>query len=87
MPADVSLVTLGDSMLTEFARPPITAVSFSVVDQCCRAVELLLGMMSGQQPACCAHLIPVHLTARGSTGRPAPAWGAESHAAGGEGGR
>ena len=74
-------------MLTELAQPPITAVYFSVADQCRHAVALLVGMMNGQWPARCGHLIPVHLTARSSTGRPEPAHGSENHAARGEGGR
>jgi DNA-binding LacI/PurR family transcriptional regulator len=76
----------GDSMLTELAQPPITAVYFSVADQCCRAVELLVGMMNRQQPARCGHLIPVHVTACGSTGRLKLARGSQNQAARGEGG-
>ena len=36
----------GDSMLTVLAQPPITAVCFSVADQCRRAAELLVGRMN-----------------------------------------
>jgi hypothetical protein len=66
----VCTLSTGDSMLTELAQPPITAIYFSVVGQCRGAVELLVGMMNGQRTARCGHLIPVHLTARASTGRP-----------------
>src|SRR5205823_5009002 len=63
---------------TERAQPPVTAVYFTVADQSRLAVDLLVGMMNGQRPARCGHLIPVHLTARGSTGRPEPARGPEN---------
>jgi DNA-binding LacI/PurR family transcriptional regulator len=76
----------GDSLLTALAQPPITAVYFSVADQGRRAIELLVGRMNGQWPARCGHLIPVHLTARASTGRLEPAHGSQYHAAHGEGG-
>src|SRR5205823_1709549 len=78
VPGDVSLVTLGDSVLTELAQPPVTAVYFSVADQSRLAVDLLVGMMNGQRPARCGHLIPVHLTARSSTGRLGSARGPEN---------
>jgi hypothetical protein len=47
----VCTLSAGDSMLTELAQPPLTAVYLSVADQCRRAVELLVGMMNGQRPA------------------------------------
>ena len=43
----VCTLSAGDSMVTELAQPPITAVYFSVADQCRRTVELLVGMMNG----------------------------------------
>jgi DNA-binding LacI/PurR family transcriptional regulator len=76
----------GDSMLTELAQPPITAVDISVADQCRRTVKLRVGMMNRQRPARCGHLISVHLTARGSTGRLEPARGSQNQAARGEDG-
>jgi DNA-binding LacI/PurR family transcriptional regulator len=57
----VYTLSAGDSMLTELAQPLITAVYFSVADQCRHAVELLVGMMNGQRPTLCGHRIPVHL--------------------------
>ena len=82
----VCTLSAGDSMLTELAQSPIMAVYFSVADQYRRTVELLVGMMNGQRLARCRHLIPVHVTARGSTGRLEPAHGSQNHAARGEGG-
>jgi hypothetical protein len=43
-------------------------------------------MMNRQRPARCGHLISVHLTARGSTGRLEPARGSQNQAARGEDG-
>src|SRR5437868_15351008 len=79
-------LSAGDSMLTALAQPPITGVYFSVADQYRRTVELLVGIMNGQRPARCRHLIPVHVTARGSTGRLEPAHRSQKPAARGEGG-
>lgn len=68
VPEDVSIITLGDSVLAEMARPAITAVRFSVTAECQAAVDILLRLLSGHtiQPA--GHLIPVDLAVRQSTG-------------------
>jgi hypothetical protein len=96
----VCTLSAGDSMLTELAQAPITAAYFSVASQYRRALRsdgcaplrgahralLLVGMMNGRWPARGGHLIPVHLTTHGSTGRLVPAHRSQNHAARGEGG-
>jgi LacI family transcriptional regulator len=74
VPEDVSIITLGDSTLAQFVRPAITAVSFSVRDECTLAVYLLLTMLSGQTPRQHIHILPVHLLSRHSTGPPGSEW-------------
>jgi len=67
VPDDVSLVTLGDSVLTELAQPPVTAVRFSVADETRAAADLLMGLLAGEQPPAHARIIPVELLPRHST--------------------
>jgi len=67
VPDDVSLVTLGDSVLTELAQPPVTAVRFSVADETRTAVDLLMALLVGEQPPRRAYIIPVELLPRRST--------------------
>ncbi len=67
VPADLSLVTLGDSMLMELSQPPITAVRFPVAEETRAAVDLLMDILTGAQPGCRQRIIPVELLRRHST--------------------
>ncbi len=67
VPDDLSLVTLGDSMLMELSQPPISAVRFSVAEDTRIAVDLLLDEISSAQPGCWQRIIPVALRHRHST--------------------
>ncbi len=69
VPADLSLVTLGDSMLMELSHPPVTAVRFSVAEETRTAVDLLIELLTGAQPGCRQRIIPVELVRRHSTRR------------------
>lgn len=71
IPEDVSLICVNDSGLTMLAQPPITVVRFSPAELIPMAVDLLVGMLDGRQPARLEYLVPVELVIRGSTG-PAP---------------
>jgi DNA-binding LacI/PurR family transcriptional regulator len=75
VPDDLSLVAIGDTMLAELAQPPLTVVRFSPAQLTAVAVDLLVGMLAGQQPARLEHLVPVELVPRESTRRigPSPA--------------
>ena len=68
VPGDVSLVTLGDSVLTALAQPPITVVRFSVADETRIAVDMLIELLAGRQPQPLERIVPVELLPRGSTG-------------------
>lgn len=70
VPDDVAVITLGDSVLTQLARPSITAVCCSVEESCRRAVDLLLALIAGEQPSRQHHLMPVTLFSRQSTSVP-----------------
>lgn len=72
VPDDLSLVAINDSALGELAQPPITVVTFSPADLTNLAVDLLLDLLDGRQPARLEHLVPVQLVPRRST-RPLPA--------------
>ncbi len=72
VPDDLSIMALGDSMLAELAHPPITLVRFSPAELTGIAVDLLVGMLAGRQPARLEHLIPVELVLRQSTRRVGP---------------
>jgi DNA-binding LacI/PurR family transcriptional regulator len=50
VPDDVALVTLGDSALTQLAKPSITAVFYAIEDYCRYAVDLLLDLIEGKDP-------------------------------------
>jgi len=67
VPTDLSLVTLGDSMLMELSQPPITAVRFPVAEETRAAVDLLMDILTGAQPGCRQRIIPVELLRRHST--------------------
>jgi DNA-binding LacI/PurR family transcriptional regulator len=69
VPDHLSLVAINDSTLGELAQPPMTVVTFSPVELTCVAVDLLVGMLNGQQPAQLEHLVPVELVVRQSTRR------------------
>jgi DNA-binding LacI/PurR family transcriptional regulator len=73
VPEDVSIITVGDSVLTQLARPAVTAIDFSVPDVCHLAVDLLLRMLVGHPPRQNTHILPVQLLERGSTGPAGPA--------------
>jgi len=68
VPEDVSIINLGDSTLVQLARPPITVVGFSVLDESNLAVDLLLQLLDGHTPRTNTHIIPVQLLSRQSTG-------------------
>jgi DNA-binding LacI/PurR family transcriptional regulator len=72
VPEDVSIITLGDSTLAQLARPPITTVGFSVLDESNLAVDLLLKMLDGHPPRQHTHILPVQLLSRRSTGPAGP---------------
>ncbi len=68
VPGDVSLVTLGDSVLTALAQPPITVVRFSVADETRLAVDMLIELLAGRQPQPLERIVPVEFLPRGSVG-------------------
>jgi DNA-binding LacI/PurR family transcriptional regulator len=68
VPDEVAIVTLGDSALLQAVRPPITCVTFSVLDESNLAVDLLLGLLEGKPPRRHTHILPVQMLNRGSTG-------------------
>ena len=70
VPDDVSIISLGDPRSSVLAAPSITVVRFSPTDLTRSAVELLVGMLEGRQPAHLEQLLPVELIVRGSTGPP-----------------
>jgi DNA-binding LacI/PurR family transcriptional regulator len=73
VPEDVSIITVGDSVLTQLAQPAITAVGYSLRDESILAVDLLLKMLAGQPPHQHLHILPVQLLSRQSTGPAGPA--------------
>jgi DNA-binding LacI/PurR family transcriptional regulator len=50
VPDEVALVTLGDSPLTQLAKPAITAVFYAIEDYCRYAVDLLIDLIEGKDP-------------------------------------
>jgi DNA-binding LacI/PurR family transcriptional regulator len=73
VPEDVSIVALGDPRATLLPLPSITVARFSVTDLAHAAVDLLLGVLEGRQPARSEHLVPVELVVRNSSGPANPA--------------
>jgi DNA-binding LacI/PurR family transcriptional regulator len=70
VPDDVAIVTLGDSDLTQLARPAITTVFYSIEDYCRRSVEVLVDLIEGKKPPRQPELLPVTLIPRGSSAPP-----------------
>lgn len=64
VPDEVALVTLGDSLLTQLAKPAITTVFYSIEDYCRRAVDMLIDLIEGRDPPCRQVLIPEILMQR-----------------------
>ena len=73
VPDDVSIIALGDPRSSVLTAPSITVVRFSPTDLTRVAVDLLVRMLEGRQPAHVEELVPVELVVRGSTGPPIPA--------------
>jgi DNA-binding LacI/PurR family transcriptional regulator len=70
VPEDVAVLTLGGSVLTQLARPPITVVCGSAEESCRCSVDLLMDLIRGVRPARRQHLLPVSVTPRHSTDPP-----------------
>ena len=63
----------GRSAIVGANRAAVTVVRFSPTDLTRVAVDLLVRMLEGRQPAHVEELVPVELVVRGSTGPPIPA--------------
>jgi len=67
VPDQVALVTLGDSPLTQLAKPAITAVFYAIEDYCRYAVDLLIDLIEGKDPPRRQVLLPEILIQRESS--------------------
>jgi DNA-binding LacI/PurR family transcriptional regulator len=67
VPDQVALVTLGDSPLTQLAKPAISAVSYAIEDYCRYAVDLLIDLIEGKDPPRRQVLLPETLIQRESS--------------------
>jgi LacI family transcriptional regulator len=71
VPADLSVVGLGDIPLAGSVAPPLTTVHFPLRDIGAAAMELVLAGLRGEAPP--ERRLPAHLVRRESTAPPAPA--------------
>jgi len=71
VPEDLSVVGFDDAPLASQAWPALTTVRQPIPDMAAQAVDLLLGMLSGEPADHSKHMLPSSLTFRHSTG-PAP---------------
>lgn len=67
VPDDISIVVLSESALTTYTVPSLTAIRLPITEDCQHAVDLLVGMLAGQEPARTEHILPVELVVRDST--------------------
>jgi DNA-binding LacI/PurR family transcriptional regulator len=67
VPGEVALVTLGDSALTQLAKPSVTAVFYAIEDYCRSAVDLLIDLIEGKDPPRRQVLLPETLLQRDSS--------------------
>ncbi|HVC80546.1 MAG TPA: LacI family DNA-binding transcriptional regulator [Chloroflexota bacterium] len=67
VPDEVALVTLGDSPLTQLAKPSVTAVLYAIEDYCRYAVDLVIDLIEGKDPPRRQILLPETLIQRESS--------------------
>ena len=68
VPGDIALVGFDDVPLARYADPPLTTVHLPALDLARRASELLVQLISGQQPLVGNILLETHLIVRESSG-------------------
>ncbi len=73
VPGDMSLVVLGESALTTYTQPSLTAIRLPIAEDCQQAVDLLIDLLNGRRPAHMEHILPVELVICDSTRRIGPA--------------
>jgi LacI family transcriptional regulator len=73
VPGDMSLVVLGESALTTYTQPALTAIRLPIAEDCQQAVDLLIEMLNGRRPSQLEHILPVELVICDSTRRVGPA--------------
>jgi DNA-binding LacI/PurR family transcriptional regulator len=73
VPGDLSLVVLGESSLTTYTQPALTAIRLPIAEDCQQAVDLLIDMLNGGRPSSMEHILPVELVICDSTRRVGPA--------------
>ena len=71
VPEDLSVVGFDDAPLAGQVWPALTTIRQPIPDMAAQAVDLLLGMLSGEPADRAKHMLPSSLTFRHSTG-PAP---------------
>ena len=71
VPDEVGIVTLGDSLLTQHAKPAITTVFYSVEEFSRRAVDMLIDLIEGKELPQRQVLLPETLLQRESSRPPA----------------
>jgi hypothetical protein len=66
-------VVLGESALTTYTQPALTAIRLPIAEDCQQAVDLLLEMLDGRRPSPLEQILPVKLVICDSTRRIGPA--------------
>ncbi len=67
IPEDISIVGLDDVELAAYQNPPLTTVQQSFTDLATLAMQLLLALLNGEQPANTRLVLEPHLVVRAST--------------------
>lgn len=71
IPADVAIASLNDESQSEIATPPLTTSSLRFYEQACRAAEMVLALLQGEQVPQQV-ILPSRLLTRQSCGCPDP---------------
>ncbi|WP_439575031.1 LacI family DNA-binding transcriptional regulator [Phreatobacter sp.] len=71
-PADIAVVGHNDMPLVDLVEPPLTTIRIGPREMGCDAARILLGLMSGEEPAEPHHVLVPTLVIRSSTGPARP---------------
>jgi len=78
VPGDVQVVGFDGFVASETSAPPLTTIRQPVADTAARAVDMLIGLVSGDTPGPTSSVLPVELVMRESTDSKRPAKGRPS---------